>query len=173
MIVFLALVISLPTGLRAQARRTFDTSIAAAELGRQYTLWIHAHHTGPLPLVRIDIPMLDIYSPAGDLVYHGTQTKTGQAAQVLNALPHLPSLTSRSDVEIPLGVMLEMTPQLAQWKRSIMDSQNFVVVSISVRDKKLKKSSPYYVQNQAVDSIPRQPGVGIDVVHIDVNFPGD
>jgi hypothetical protein len=75
------------------------------------------------------------------------------------------------DVQMDLDEILEITPELAQRKNNILGRHHFVVVSISVDSKGLSKSSPYYEQNHAVDSVAKRWGLDIDVVRINLIFP--
>ena len=155
---------------QAQSHRTFEISMSVGELGKAYGYWERTHHQPQAGVEEILVPMLEIYSPDGVLVYHGTQSDTARAAQVLDALPAHPSPPPSPKVKMSLGEILEMTPALAKLKPTIVGDHHFVVVSISMQGH-WSKSNAYSEQNHAVDSIPKRPGLGIDIVRINLVFP--
>lgn len=156
--------------LHAQSHRNFDVSMSVGDLAQAYGRWEMAHrgpHTG---IEKILVPMLEIYSPNGALIYHGTQSDTGRAQQVLRSLPAVPSPPPSPEVKMSLSEILEMTPALAKWKSTILSGHHFVVFSLSMQGH-WNKPNAYSEQNHAVDTIPRRPGVNIDVVRINLTFP--
>lgn len=155
---------------QAQSQRTFDTSVSVSEFALAHARWEAANHRRAL--AKILVPMLEIYSPTGALIYHGTQSDTGHAVGVLASLPATPSPSPPPDTQMGLSDILDISPDLARWKNTILSRHHFVVVSISVQGK-WKISNAYSEQNHAVDSIPKRPGVDIDVVHINLIFPGN
>jgi hypothetical protein len=158
---------------QAHSQRTLDTSMQAGEFGSRDTLWEDAHGRRQGPTETVFVPMLDIYSPVRTLIYHGTDHDTERVGQILSLLPTVPSSapSPSPDVQMSRGEILEITPELAKWKDSILSGYHFVVVSISVQSNSLTKHSPYYIQNHAVDSIPTRLGVEIDIVHINLASP--
>jgi hypothetical protein len=152
----------------AQTHRVFDANMDAGQLAEAVAHWEKAHnapHNG-----KILVPMLDVYAPDGTLIYHGGQDDTGHAAQILNALPAHPSPPPSPAIKMSLDEALAMTPELAKLKDTILSAHHFVVISISMKGK-WTISNPYTEQNHAVDSIPRRPGVDIDVIRINMVFP--
>jgi len=156
---------------QAQSQRTFDTNLPVADFVFKHGTWEHDHGKLSGPTETVPVPMLDIYSPSGILIYHGAKKDAGRAAQILDSLPALPSPAPAPDAQMSLGEILQMTPDLAKSKDTILSSHHFVVVSISAQAKGIQKTDPFNVQNQAVASIPKRPGVDVDVVHINLVFP--
>jgi hypothetical protein len=152
----------------AQSRRMYDVKMSVQDMANGYARWEMAHnrpHQGEIML-----PMLEIYSPDGTLIYHGGQNDTGRAAQVLDSLPALPSSPPSLADKMSLSEMLDMTPDLAKYKSTILNAHHFVVISLSMQGD-WKKSNAYTEQNHAVDSIPKRQGVNLDVVRINLSFP--
>jgi len=167
-VALLILLVFIVPSAQAQSRRTFDANVSVAEFGLAHANWEHANHRPPLK--KLLVPMLDIYSPTGALIYHGTQSDTGRAARILASLPNIPFPHPSSDAQMGLNDILGMSPDLTKWTHTILSNHHFVVVSISVQGK-WKRSNAYSEQNHAVDSIPKRPGVNIDVVRVNLIFP--
>ena len=154
---------------QAQSHRIFDISMNGGELAKAYGHWEMTHHRSPAGVEKILVPMLEIYSSDGHLIYHGTQGDTARAPQVLGALPAHPYPPPSPETQMSLDEILEMTPSLAKLKPTIVGDHRFVVVSISMQGH-WSKSNAYSEQNHAVESIPKRQGVDIDVVRIYLSF---
>ena len=155
---------------QAKTHRTFSTSVTINTFGNAYHRWDIANHRSPTQ--KIMVPMLEIYSPSGVLIYHGAQDDAGCAAQVLSSLPSVPSPPPSRNVHVSLNDILDISPDLSKLKETILSGHHFTVVSFSVRGK-WSQPNAYSVQNHAVDSIPKRPGVDIDVVYINLIWPED
>lgn len=154
---------------RTTSPHVYTTTMLASQLARQHAMWEYNQGRQPKSYL-IMIPQLDIYSPSGKLIYHGTEHDISKTPQVLEALPKLPSPAPPPDAQMSLPEILESTPDLAKWKNTILNRHDYVVVSTSVSDSEITKRSPYYPQNHAVDLIASRSRVKIDVVRINIKF---
>lgn len=80
----------------------------------------------------LDIPTLDIYNPAGQLIYHGTGETKDENRKVLEGLPDSVVGLKRIPDRAPLKPLLEILPETHSASNALLTSGHYVIYAVSL-----------------------------------------
>ena len=126
--------------------------------------WQHAHNIKSVWGQKVWIPFLDVYSPSGQLIYHGEHTDAQRALEVLKALPKTEGTPPHAELHMTLPEVLDLSPDLKRLKAPILENHHYVVVSTSLF--KADGGSNSAIQDTALNELKKRVRTNIDIVQI-------
>jgi len=125
--------------------QTSITSMPYDNFVRAYLQWFghHPEAVGGQKLIRMDMPAIDLYSPTGELLYHGTDSSEN-AAFLKSLLKEIPGKKS-NDVRPSLKEAIEMLPDFKKHEDELLSDKRYTVFAVTYpNDAECKR------QNEAV-----------------------
>ena len=118
----------------AQSQTPTDTANASVEeFTHAYIQWLKQHPDAiKSPQIKLDMPALDLYSPSGVSIYHGTNS--AKNAAFLRTLPKSIPATSATVIQPSLREMLEMFPQFKAQKDALLADGHYTVFAVTYPD---------------------------------------
>ena len=127
-----------------------QSTVASSVYEMAYLKWCPGHQPGSPRQIRIKLPSIDIYDARGALVYHG-EGADGNAA-VVNSLPRQIRALRPSGTHPNLKDALEMTPNFANVRSSILSGGRYTVLALSSSS----QCSKCPLQNEAVANLKKR-----------------
>jgi hypothetical protein len=134
--------------------------------------WQNKHHMKVVDGQKVWLPTLDIYSPSGTLLYHGFHTDVNHTREVLESLRKRKEAIPNAGQYMSLPEVLDSTPELANFKNSMLEDHHFVVVSTAYFNAH-DHASESRIQEDAVNAFQKQTPPDVDFVHIYVVRPSE
>lgn len=125
-------------------------TLASGLYERAFLKWCPGHMTGSPRQIHIKLPSIDIYGPAGTLVYHG-ESGDGNAG-ILTSLPRQIDGLRPSGTRPDLKEALKMAPGFASVAPAILSNGRYTVFAVS----SASQCSRCALQNEALAALKKR-----------------
>jgi hypothetical protein len=127
-----------------------QSTLASGLYERAHLKWCPGHMAGSPRQVHIKLPSIDVYDPAGSLVYHG-ESSDGNVG-VLISLPQQIHDLRPSGTHPDLKEALKMAPDFAHLMPAILSNGRYTVLALS----STSQCSKCALQNEAVANLKKR-----------------
>jgi hypothetical protein len=138
-----------------------QSTLASGLYERAFLKWCPGHMTGSPRQIHIKLPSIDIYDPAGTLVYHG-ESGDGNAGVIISLPQQIHDLRP-SGTHPDLKDALQMAPDFANLAPAILSNGRYTVLALS----STSQCSRCALQNEAIANLKkRAPRANINVLEL-------